>query len=204
MYQVCLYHYYFLIVIFAGLAVLDISKTMMYDYHYSVMQKHYGDNIKLMYTDTGKYIKTNRLCIHKILINIIITDSLVYFIQTNDFYDDLVMNTHLLDRMDTANLPRDHPCYIAERKKVPGLFSDETDRRIMTKFCALRAKSYAYKFLGVDGIDVMENIRAKGIRCHVVKTICHLRAIGDACLKVLGWMTIIDSQTCVYVRSITI
>jgi len=27
----------------------------MYDYHYNVMQKHYGDRINLMYTDTGKY-----------------------------------------------------------------------------------------------------------------------------------------------------
>jgi len=26
----------------------------MYDYHYNVMQKHYGENIELMYTDTGK------------------------------------------------------------------------------------------------------------------------------------------------------
>jgi len=168
MYQACLFHYYYLIVIFTGLAVLDISKTLMYDYHYNVMQKHYGDNIKLMYTDTGK-IKTNILCKHNILIKIIITDSLVYFIQTDDFYDDLVKNNHMLDRMDTANLPRDHPCYIAERKKVPGLFSDETDGRIMTEFCALRAKSYAYKILGVDGINVKENIRAKGIRSHVVK-----------------------------------
>jgi len=114
-------------------------------------------------------IKTNLLCIHNILIKIIITDSLVYCIQTDDFYDDLVNNTHLLDRMDTANLPRDHPCYIAERKKVPGMFSDETDGRIMTEFCALRAKSYAYKILGEDGINVKENIRAKGIRGHVVR-----------------------------------
>jgi len=30
----------------------------MYDYHYNVMQRHYDDNIKLMYTDTGKYIET--------------------------------------------------------------------------------------------------------------------------------------------------
>jgi len=36
-----------------GLAVLDISKSLMYDYHYNVMQKHYGDKIELMYTDTG-------------------------------------------------------------------------------------------------------------------------------------------------------
>lgn len=31
----------------------------MYGYHYDVMQKHYGEKIELMYTDTGKYFKTN-------------------------------------------------------------------------------------------------------------------------------------------------
>ncbi|CAI6362905.1 unnamed protein product [Macrosiphum euphorbiae] len=82
--------------IYIGFAVLDISKTLMYDYHYNVMQKHYGDRIKLMYTDT---------------------DSLVYHVQTEDFYVDLAANHNLLDRMDTANLPSDHPCYVAERKK---------------------------------------------------------------------------------------
>jgi len=42
--------------IFIGFSVLDISKTLMYDYHYNVMKKHYGTKIKLMYTGTGKYI----------------------------------------------------------------------------------------------------------------------------------------------------
>jgi len=65
--------------------------------------------------------------------------------------------------MDTSNLPQDHPCYFAGRKKVPGCFSDETDGRVMTHFVALRAKSYAYKIAG------KEEIRAKGIRVHVVK-----------------------------------
>ena len=31
---------------------------LMYNYHYNVMQRHYGDDIELMYTDSGKYIKT--------------------------------------------------------------------------------------------------------------------------------------------------
>ncbi|XP_050066400.1 uncharacterized protein LOC126555531 [Aphis gossypii] len=87
--------------IYIGFAVLEISKYLMYDYHYNVMQKHYDDKIELMYTDT---------------------DSLVYYIQTDDFYNDLLNNPNLLNRMDTANLPRDHPCYIAERKKIPGYF----------------------------------------------------------------------------------
>jgi len=30
----------------------------MYDYHYNVMQKHYGDKIELMYTDTGIILNT--------------------------------------------------------------------------------------------------------------------------------------------------
>ncbi|CAI6359127.1 unnamed protein product [Macrosiphum euphorbiae] len=85
--------------IYIGFSVLDISKTLMYDYHYNVMQKHYRDKIKLMYTDT---------------------DSLIYHIKTTDFYEDLAANHSLLDRMDTANLPSDHPCYVAVRKKEPG------------------------------------------------------------------------------------
>jgi len=47
--------------------VLDISKTLMYDYHYNVMKRHYGDKIELMYTDTGKYIK-NYSHVYNILI----------------------------------------------------------------------------------------------------------------------------------------
>lgn len=98
------------------------------------------------------------------------TDSLVYHIKTDDFYNDLKNNCDLLDQMDTANLPRDHPCYIAERKKIPGLFSNKTDGRIMTVFCALRAKSYAFNiYTGEDDKVGGENIKAKGIRSHVVK-----------------------------------
>ncbi|XP_060868899.1 uncharacterized protein LOC132943807 isoform X2 [Metopolophium dirhodum] len=146
--------------IYIGFAVLEISKTVMYDYHYNVMQAHYGNKIELMYTDT---------------------DSLVYYIQTDDFYKDLENNSNLLDRMDTSDLPRDHPCYIAERKKIPGLFSDETNSEVMTDFCALRSKSYAYKING------KEKIRAKGIRGHVVKNHMnfddHYRCLfGDATL----------------------
>ncbi|XP_060855073.1 uncharacterized protein LOC132932727 [Metopolophium dirhodum] len=37
-----------------GFAVLEISKTVMYDYHYNIMQAHYGNKIELMYTDTDR------------------------------------------------------------------------------------------------------------------------------------------------------
>lgn len=39
--------------IYVGFAVLDISKSLMYEYHYDVMKQHYKEAINLMYTDTG-------------------------------------------------------------------------------------------------------------------------------------------------------
>ncbi|CAI6371757.1 unnamed protein product [Macrosiphum euphorbiae] len=115
---------------------------MMYDYHINVMKAHYGNKINLMYTDT---------------------DSLIYHVKTDDFYKDLKCNSNLLSRMDTSDLPIDHPCYIAERKKIPGLFSDEAKGQPITKFIAIRAKSYAYI------LNDKEKIKAKGVRGHVVK-----------------------------------
>jgi len=79
--------------------------------------------------------------------------------------------------MDTANLPSAHPCYVADRKKSPGFFSDEVDGNIVTEFCALRAKSYAFNIYVEEGDKEKdeedrvggEKIKAKGIRAHVVK-----------------------------------
>lgn len=44
--------------IYVGLAVLDISKTLMYKYFYDVLKPHYGDAISLVYMDTGEYNRT--------------------------------------------------------------------------------------------------------------------------------------------------
>jgi hypothetical protein len=84
-------------------------------------------------------------------------------VNTDDFYKDLVDNPTLLERMDTSNLPVTHACYVGTRKKIPGLFKDETAGRTMYEFIALRAKSYAYK------IDGDEKLMANGIRGHVVR-----------------------------------
>ncbi|KAF0751118.1 Uncharacterized protein FWK35_00013909 [Aphis craccivora] len=129
--------------IYERFSILDLSKTLIYDFHYNCMVKSYGADIQLMYADT---------------------DSLIYYIKTADFYADLTNKPNILNRMDTSNFPISHPCFCNDKKKVPGTFTDETCGEVIEEFIALRAKSYTYKIVGQE-----EKIKAKGIRGHVVK-----------------------------------
>ena len=54
--------------IYLGMCSLDISKTLMYAFHYDYIKTKYGHRAKLLFTDT---------------------DSLMYEIQTEDFYTDI-------------------------------------------------------------------------------------------------------------------
>ncbi|XP_050434149.1 uncharacterized protein LOC126842483 [Adelges cooleyi] len=125
----------------------------MYDYHYNVMRKHFKDAIEFIYGDT---------------------DSLIYLIKTKDFYEDVRKKPELLNRMDTSNLPPDHPCYSVERKKVPGTFTDELAGLTMHEIIALRSKLYGfskeniYKSLETEW-NTEEKIKAKGIRTYVTQ-----------------------------------
>ncbi|XP_050437828.1 uncharacterized protein LOC126844028 isoform X2 [Adelges cooleyi] len=128
--------------VYVGFSVLEISKTLMYDFHYNVMKEYYGCDIELLYMDT---------------------DSLMYLIKTKDFYADVLSKPGFLEKLDTSNFPPSHPCYRTERKKVPGTFTDETGGDIIWEQIALRAKSYGYILMGA------EHIKAKGVAYHVIK-----------------------------------
>ena len=120
----------------------DISKTLIYDFHYNYILPKYGKNQKLLFTDT---------------------DSLCYEIQTEDFYEDISGDVE--DYFDTSNFPKDHPSGIqGKNKKVPGMMTDEAGGRIIEEFIGLRAKLYSYKmFKG------KEEKKCKGIKKSVIK-----------------------------------
>ncbi|XP_015914701.2 uncharacterized protein [Parasteatoda tepidariorum] len=105
-----------------GMAVLDISKILMYKFHYTKMKTKYEEKIKLLYTDT---------------------DSFIYDITTEDVYSD--MNEDL-DSFDTSDYPEDN-IYGTPRKnkKVLGVMKDENNGEIMIEFIGLRSKMYAFK-----------------------------------------------------------
>ena len=129
--------------VYLGMCILDLSKTIMYEFHYNYIKKKYGDKTKLLFTDT---------------------DSLMYEIQTEDFYKDI--SNDVKNRFDTSDYPPNHPSGIPTgcNKKVLGVFKDEAAGRIMKEFVGLRAKLYSYKMFEGE-----ESKKCKGIKKSVVK-----------------------------------
>lgn len=107
--------------IYAGFSILDLSKLHMYDFHYNVMKPKYGDNIQLLMTDT---------------------DSFVYKIKTDDFYQDMFNND---DYYDMSEYPKESDFYNDRNKKVLGKFKDETPSGVITNFIGIRSKVYTIK-----------------------------------------------------------
>ena len=71
------------------------------------------------------------------------TDSLIYDIETDDFYKDIAEDVK--DRFDTSGYNPNRPLLVGLNKKVIGLMKDELGGEIMTEFVTLRPKMYAYK-----------------------------------------------------------
>ena len=134
--------------VYLGMSILDLSKTIMYDFHYKYIKPKYGSKAKLLFTDT---------------------DSFLYEIETEDFYKDIAGDVK--DRFDTSDYPEGHPSGIPTgiNKKVLGMFKDEAAGKSIKEFVGLRAKLYSYK---MD--EGKENKRCKGIKKAVVeKSIRH-------------------------------
>ena len=129
--------------IYLGQAILDISKTLMYEFWYDYIKPKYRDKARLCYMDT---------------------DSFVIHIKTEDFYKDISNDVERW--FDTSNYDKsdNRPLPIAKNEKVIGMFKDELGGKIMTEFCALRAKEYAYKLDDDTGKK-----RPKGTKKCIVK-----------------------------------
>ena len=78
---------------YVGMCILDLSKMLMYDFHYNYIKKKYDNRVRLLFTDT---------------------DSLTYETEDKDVYKDFWNDT---DMFDNSNYPESSPYYCNVNKK---------------------------------------------------------------------------------------
>ena len=102
--------------LYLGMSLLDISKTLLYEFWYEYTNSKYEDRVKLCYTDT---------------------DSFIIYIKIEDFFEDI--SNDVEGWFDTSNYDKNvkRPLPIGKNKKVPGIFKDELGGKIIAEFVGL-------------------------------------------------------------------
>ena len=105
---------------YVGMCILDLSKTLMYDFQYNYIKKKYADRAKLLFTETDSFtyeIKAKDIC--------------------KDFWNDK-------DMFDNSYCQENSPYHCNTNKKVIGKFKDEACGVPITEFVGLKSKMYSY------------------------------------------------------------
>ena len=112
--------------VYLGMSILDLSQSLMYDFHYNYIKTKYGDKAKLLFTNT---------------------DSLAYEIKTKAFYKNINLGIEKL--FESSDYPTNHPSEIKTGLNIIVLeiFKDEAVGKQIVEFVGLRDKLYAYKML---------------------------------------------------------
>ena len=100
---------------YVGMCILDLCKTLMYDFHYNYIKKKYNNRAKLLFTDM---------------------DSLTYEIEAEDVYNDFWNDK---DKFDNSDYPESSPYYCNVNKKIIGKFKDEACGIPITEFIGLKS-----------------------------------------------------------------
>ena len=141
--------------VYLCLAILEISKTLMYEFWYDFIKPKYQQNAKLCYMDT---------------------DSFIIYLKTEDVYE--VIADDVEKKIDTPNYEFDRPLPTSKNKKVIGLMRNELGGKITTKFVTLKPKTYSY--LMDDGNS---DKKVKGTKKYITKRILKFNGYKDCLLN---------------------
>lgn len=126
----------------------------MYDFHYDYMKEKFPD-CNILYMDT---------------------DSLIYEVFCDDFYESIKPD---LNRFDTSDYPKDNQYNLPlVNKKKLGLMKDELKGEILTDFVGLRSKMYCIRENGLDKIK-----KSKGTKKRVVEKSLHFEDYYSALVE---------------------
>ena len=143
--------------VYLGQAILDISKTLMYEFWYDYSKPKCKNEAQLCYMDT---------------------DSFIIHIETEDFHKDIADNVDKWFETSEYDKDSNKPLPLGINKKVLAMFKDELNGKIMKEFIALRAKTYAFLYG-----DDEEKKKAKGTKKCVIKRIRKFSGYMDVLSK---------------------
>ena len=129
---------------YIGMYILELSKKIMYEFHYYYIKNRYGNNPRILFT---------------------VTDSLMYEIKIENIYEDFNNNKKMFD---FSNYSTKSKYYKDSNKLVIHEMKDETSGVGIEKFFGL--KTTMYSFLVDDNSD---HKKVKGLNRGVVVTISH-------------------------------
>ena len=109
--------------IYVRFTVLELSKWLMYGFHYNFIKQRF--DAELLFTDT---------------------DSLTHEIKSEDIYEEFFKHK---DMFDFSNYPEDSKFFDQTNKEVIGKMQDESEGKIIDEFVGLKSKMYSMK--NIDG-----------------------------------------------------
>ena len=114
--------------IYVGFSTLELSKSLMYEFHYKYIKNEF--DAKLLFTDT---------------------DSLIYEFKTKDLYEDFYLDKDLFDLSD---YPLHSTFFDLVNKKVIGKMKDEFKGKTISEFADLKSKMCS--LISVDNEELQE------------------------------------------------
>lgn len=104
---------------YVGMCILDLSKTLMYDFHHNYIKKKYHKKAKLLFTDTV---------------------SLRYEVETKYVYKDFWKDK---DKFDFSDYDETSKFYDKTIMKVIGKMKDEAAGQMIRESIGLRSKMHS-------------------------------------------------------------
>ena len=118
--------------IYVGFAVLELSKWLMYEFHYNFIKKNF--DAELLLTDTN---------------------SLAYEIKSKDIYEKSFKHK---DLFDFSNYPKDSKFVDETNKKVFGKVKDEFRGVITEEFVGLKLKMKSMKIINGEELNTAKGV----------------------------------------------
>ena len=104
-----------------GWSILNVSKFVIYEFWYDYLKRKYGENSKLGYMDTSRFIVN---------------------VGADDIYKNIAEDVETT--FGTSHFESDRSLTNEKSKSIVWLMKDELGRQIAKEFLRLRTKIYSY------------------------------------------------------------